>query len=62
MAGSNLPSQAPSENLRELLARVSTGETRAFAELHTLTRSRLGRIAPLEPRRTTSMISSRTAF
>ncbi|PSO20965.1 sigma-70 family RNA polymerase sigma factor [Bradyrhizobium sp. MOS003] len=45
MAGSNLPSQAPSENLRELLARVSTGETRAFAELHTLTRSRLGRIA-----------------
>ncbi|MDA9424887.1 MULTISPECIES: RNA polymerase sigma factor [Bradyrhizobium] len=45
MAGSSLASQGPSERLPELLARVSAGETRAFAELHTLTRDRLRRIA-----------------
>lgn len=45
MAGSSLASQVPSERLPELLARVSAGETRAFAELHTLTRGRLRRIA-----------------
>ncbi|TWA95997.1 RNA polymerase sigma factor [Bradyrhizobium stylosanthis] len=45
MACSSLASQAQIEKLSELLARVSEGETRAFAELHTLTRGRLRRIA-----------------
>ncbi|TQF40992.1 RNA polymerase sigma 70 [Bradyrhizobium sp. UNPF46] len=45
MACSSPPGQAGSERLPELLARVSAGETRAFAELHTLTRGRLRRIA-----------------
>jgi len=45
MACSSLASQARIEKLPELLARVSAGETRAFAELHTLTRGRLRRIA-----------------
>ncbi|WP_420898645.1 RNA polymerase sigma factor [Bradyrhizobium yuanmingense] len=34
-----------SERLPELLARVSSGEMRAFAELHALTRARLRRVA-----------------
>ena len=45
MADSSLAGQVPSERLPELLARVSAGETRAFVELHTLTRGRLRRIA-----------------
>ncbi|PIS99829.1 RNA polymerase sigma 70 [Bradyrhizobium nitroreducens] len=45
MACSSPPGQPGSERLPELLARVSAGETRAFAELHTLTRGRLRRIA-----------------
>lgn len=45
MACSSLANQAQSEMLQELLTRVSAGETRAFAELHTLTRGRLRRIA-----------------
>ncbi|MBW7973186.1 sigma-70 family RNA polymerase sigma factor [Bradyrhizobium sp. BR 10289] len=42
---SGLPIQVQSETLRGLLARVSAGETRAFAQLHTMTRGRLRRIA-----------------
>ncbi|WP_375306857.1 sigma-70 family RNA polymerase sigma factor [Bradyrhizobium sp. A11] len=45
MACSSPASQVQSERLHEVLARVSAGETRAFAELHTLTRGRLRRIA-----------------
>lgn len=45
MACSSLASQVQSERLGELLARVCAGETRAFAELHALTRGRLRRIA-----------------
>lgn len=45
MACSSLANQVRSEKLPELLARVSAGETRAFAELHTMTRGRLRRIA-----------------
>lgn len=45
MACSSLASQVQSERLDELLARVRSGETRAFAELHALTRGRLRRIA-----------------
>lgn len=41
MACSSLASQVQSERLPELLARVASGEARAFAELHTLTRGRL---------------------
>lgn len=45
MACSSLANQVRSERLPELLARVSSGEMRAFAELHALTRARLRRIA-----------------
>lgn len=45
MARSSLARQAQVDTLPELLARVSAGDTRAFAELHTLTRGRLRRIA-----------------
>ncbi len=41
MACSSLARQVQSETISELLARVACGETRAFAELHTLTRGRL---------------------
>lgn len=44
MACSSLASQVQGEKLPELLARVASGEARAFAELHTLTRGRLRRI------------------
>jgi RNA polymerase sigma-70 factor, ECF subfamily len=45
MAGLSPARQAQSERLPELLARVSAGDTRAFAELHMLTRGRLRRTA-----------------
>ncbi len=45
MACSSLQGQVRREQLPELLARVSAGETRAFAELHALTRGRLRGIA-----------------
>ncbi|WP_128929084.1 RNA polymerase sigma factor [Bradyrhizobium guangxiense] len=45
MACSSLPGQAHSEMLSGLLARISAGETHAFAELHTITRGKLRRIA-----------------
>ncbi|MET4044004.1 sigma-70 family RNA polymerase sigma factor [Bradyrhizobium sp. RT6a] len=45
MAGLSLTGQAQSETLPELLACVSAGDTRAFAALHMLTRSRLRRTA-----------------
>ncbi len=45
MACLSLATQAQSQRLPELLARVSAGDTRAFAELHGLTRSSLRRTA-----------------
>lgn len=45
MACSSLANQAQREMLPGLLARVSAGETRAFAELHTITRGKLRRVA-----------------
>ncbi|MBR0928966.1 sigma-70 family RNA polymerase sigma factor [Bradyrhizobium diazoefficiens] len=45
MTCSGLANRAQSEMLPGLLVRVSAGETRAFAELHTMTRGRLRRIA-----------------
>ncbi|MBR0969163.1 MULTISPECIES: RNA polymerase sigma factor [Bradyrhizobium] len=45
MAGLSLERQAQSETLLELLACVSAGDARAFAELHMLTRSKLRRTA-----------------
>ena len=45
MACSSLPGQAHSAMLSGLLARISAGETHAFAELHTITRGKLRRIA-----------------
>ena len=45
MACSSPARQFDSEKLPELLARISAGETRAFAELHALTRGKLRRIA-----------------
>ncbi|KYH01758.1 sigma-70 family RNA polymerase sigma factor [Bradyrhizobium sp. DOA1] len=45
MACSSPVNQARIQMLPELLARVSAGEARAFAELHALTRGRLRRIA-----------------
>jgi RNA polymerase sigma-70 factor (ECF subfamily) len=45
MACLSLARQELSERLSELLARASAGDTRAFAELHMLTRSRLRRTA-----------------
>ena len=45
MTCSSLANRAQSEMLPGLLGRVSAGETRAFAELHTMTRGRLRRIA-----------------
>lgn len=41
----SLAPQAQSQRLPELLTRVSAGDTRAFAELHGMTRSRLRRTA-----------------
>ncbi|MCK1385670.1 sigma-70 family RNA polymerase sigma factor [Bradyrhizobium sp. 21] len=45
MAGLSLTTQAQSETIPGLLARISAGDTRAFAELHMLTRYKLRRIA-----------------
>jgi RNA polymerase sigma-70 factor (ECF subfamily) len=45
MACSSPTNQAQSEMLPRLLARIAAGDTRAFAELHTLTRGRLRGIA-----------------
>jgi RNA polymerase sigma-70 factor (ECF subfamily) len=45
MAYSSSARRVESEKLPELLARISAGETRAFAELHRLIRGRLRRIA-----------------
>src|SRR3569833_1807009 len=45
MTCSSLANRTQGETLPELLVRVSAGETRAFAELHTMTRGKLRRIA-----------------